>query len=246
MVPKNLTDDPLQRGEVCSDLLQWIGVSDEWLNGVITAEESWVIQHGLVPKRHSIQCKSRSSPRPKEERMSISKAKTMQFCIFDGYGIVHHKIAPHSQTFNQKCCLEFWNVWDSGFVEGPESSATRGSCTMPNVPSHTALSDNEFLPQKPITVQGHPAYPPDLAPCNLFLYPAMRSRLKRHILKQWKRLKTLWRLHETWKTTTSGSASTDRNNAEIHVLLWNVTSLKGPVFHRGESGSIQGKAMWNL
>jgi hypothetical protein len=107
MMPRSLIDDPLQRGEVCSDLLQWIDVSDEWLNGVITAEESWVIQYGLEPKRHSIQWKSRSSNRPNKERTSITKPKTMKICIFDGYEIIHRKFAPPGQNVNQKYCLSF-------------------------------------------------------------------------------------------------------------------------------------------
>jgi hypothetical protein len=62
----------------------------------------------------------------------------------------------------------------------------------------------------------------------------MKNYIKGHILKQWSRLRSLCRLHQTtWKTTTSGSASTDGNNSEIHVLLRKGTCVRSQVRPRG-------------
>jgi len=47
-----------------------------------------------------------------------------------------------------------------------------------NAPAHTALSIQEFLAKKNIPVLPHPPYSPDLAPCNLYLFPKLKSKLK--------------------------------------------------------------------
>ncbi|EZA49234.1 hypothetical protein X777_12493 [Ooceraea biroi] len=43
---------------------------------------------------------------------------------------------------------------------------------------HTSLLVREFLNGKSITVLPHPPYSPDLAPCDFFLFPKLKSHLK--------------------------------------------------------------------
>ena len=49
-----------------------------------------------------------------------------------------------------------------------------------NAPSHTSFAVREFLAQTKITTLPHPPYSPDLAPCNLFLFPKLKTHLKGH------------------------------------------------------------------
>ena len=49
-----------------------------------------------------------------------------------------------------------------------------------NAPAHTALSIREFLAKKNIPVLPHPLYSPDLAPCDFYLFPKLKSKLKGH------------------------------------------------------------------
>jgi len=44
-----------------------------------------------------------------------------------------------------------------------------------NAPAHMALSVREFLATKQITVLEHPAYSPDLAPSDFFLFPKIKE-----------------------------------------------------------------------
>jgi len=46
------------------------------------------------------------------------------------------------------------------------------------VPAHNALSGKQFLANKNITVLEHPSYSPDLAPCDLYIFPKIKSVLK--------------------------------------------------------------------
>jgi len=47
-----------------------------------------------------------------------------------------------------------------------------------NAPAHTALSVREFLATKQISVLEHPAYSPDLAPSDFFLFMNINEILK--------------------------------------------------------------------
>ena len=46
-----------------------------------------------------------------------------------------------------------------------------------NEPAHTSLAVREFL-TKNVTTVPHPVYSPDLAPCNLYMFPKMKLWLK--------------------------------------------------------------------
>jgi histone-lysine N-methyltransferase SETMAR len=45
-------------------------------------------------------------------------------------------------------------------------------------PAHTALSIQEVLVKKNIPILPHPPFSPDLAPCDFYLFPKLKSKLK--------------------------------------------------------------------
>ena len=47
-----------------------------------------------------------------------------------------------------------------------------------NVPAHASLIVREFLTKNNMTTVLHPAYSPDLAPCDFYMFPKMKLRLK--------------------------------------------------------------------
>jgi transposase len=47
-----------------------------------------------------------------------------------------------------------------------------------NAPCHTAVSINKFLAQKNIPLVPQPPYSPDLSPCDFFLFPRLKNRLR--------------------------------------------------------------------
>jgi hypothetical protein len=49
-----------------------------------------------------------------------------------------------------------------------------------NAPCQTAISVNEFLVEKGISVVLQPPYLPDLNPCDFFLFPKLKFHLKGH------------------------------------------------------------------
>ena len=95
MVPKVLTDDQkLRRVEVCQENLNMCKCDPQFLNNVITGDESWIFEYDPETKRQSSEWHTSASPRPKKARMSKSKVKTMLIVFFDIKGIVHHEFVP--------------------------------------------------------------------------------------------------------------------------------------------------------
>jgi hypothetical protein len=47
-----------------------------------------------------------------------------------------------------------------------------------NIPSHISVLTHQFLAKNKIGVIPHPPYSPDLAPCDFFLFPKLKLKLK--------------------------------------------------------------------
>ena len=84
--------------KVAQDLLDTTSTDPEFLNTVITGDESWVYGYDLETKAQSLQWKHPKSPRLKKVRQVQSKIKVMLTVFFDIHGIVHHEYAPVGQT----------------------------------------------------------------------------------------------------------------------------------------------------
>ena len=108
-----------------------------------------------------------------------SKVKVMHILFFNIQGIIHLEFLPQGQTLNQTVYKEiFWllvrsvrdkrrSLWEA-HVWGLHDNAT----------AHTALSILQFLAERNIATLEHPPYSPDLAPCDFFLFPKIKSVLK--------------------------------------------------------------------
>jgi histone-lysine N-methyltransferase SETMAR len=181
MVPKNLSEDQkLNREEMCQNFLEKIEADPDFLNSVITCDESWLFQYDPETKQQSMQWETTHSPRPKKARMSKSKIKTMLVVFFDIQLIITTQYTPPGQTVNQTYYIELLTklrgkiqrkrteLWENGWILHQD-----------NAPVHNALSVQQFLAKKKQDpVLHHAPYSPDLAPCDFFLFPKLKNSLK--------------------------------------------------------------------
>ena len=86
---------------ICADILQNIENDPNFLENVITYDESWFFQYDPESKRQSMHGKSPSSWRQKKAQQSKSKFKAMVILFFDIWGIVYVDWVPEGQTVNQ-------------------------------------------------------------------------------------------------------------------------------------------------
>ena len=130
-----------------------------------------VIQHAMRMRR--IICSSVA--RPALKYFSTLSHTWMDNKVRELYirGIVHYEFVPTGQTVNQVYYLEVLKrLREKVRRKRPELFASNSWILHhDNAPAHTALSVREFLATKQITVLEHPAYSPDLAPSDFFLFP---------------------------------------------------------------------------
>jgi len=80
LAPKKLSvEQKANRLEICQDLLGRLEIEPDFLDKVITANESWVFDYNPETKRQSAEWHTNRSPRPKKASMSRSRVKTMIF-----------------------------------------------------------------------------------------------------------------------------------------------------------------------
>jgi len=180
MVPKLLSDEQKEHHkELCLDLLQRTENEPDLLNSIIACDETWVFMYDPETKQQSMQWKSTSSPRPKKARMRCSKFKAMLIVFFDILGIVMAEWVSSNQTVNHQYYFEvLTKLHERVRRKQPELWRNRWILHQDNVPAHNALSVKQFLATKNITVLEHPAYLPDLAPWDFYLFPKIKSVLK--------------------------------------------------------------------
>jgi len=101
----------------------------------------------------------------------------MLICFFDSEGIVHTESVPQGHTVNQFYYPEILERLRKSVVRVRPSIADNWMLHH-NAPCHTAISVIEFLAKKGIPVVPQPPYPPDLSPCDFFLFPKLKFHLK--------------------------------------------------------------------
>jgi len=104
----------------------------------------------------------------------------IKFANFNARRIIHYECIPNGQTVNQVYYLEVLKrLREKVRRKRPELFANNSWILhYLNTPAHTALSLREFLATKQITVLEHPAYSPDIAPSDFFLFPKIKEILK--------------------------------------------------------------------
>ena len=113
--------------------------------------------------------------------MSRSKVKTMIIVFFDSHGIVHKEFVPPGLIVNHAFYKDVLERLRKRVQQVRTDISDDWLLHHDNAPAHTALSIQEFLAKKKnIPVLPHPSYSPDVAPCDFYLFPKLKLKLKGH------------------------------------------------------------------
>ncbi|UYV64900.1 hypothetical protein LAZ67_3002334 [Cordylochernes scorpioides] len=179
LVPKVLTQDQKKlRVLRCQELLDLIQNEPDFLNSVVTGDESWMFEYDPESKRQSCAWHTKSSPRPKKARMSKSRIKMMIIVFFNIRGIVHCEFVPQGQTVNSAFYLEVLRRLKRRIARVRTDIKDTVKLHHDNATSHTAFIITNFLARSNTSVIPHPPYSPDLAPCDFFLFPRLKKEMK--------------------------------------------------------------------
>jgi len=121
-------------------LLGRLEIEPNFLDKVITGDESWVFDYDPETKRQSAEWHTKRSPRPKKARMSSYRVKKNDYCIFDSRGIVHKKFVPSGQTVNHAFYKDVLERLRKRVQRVRTDNADDWVLQHDNAPAHTALS----------------------------------------------------------------------------------------------------------
>ena len=99
----------------------------------------------------------------------------MIIVFFDSRGILRKEFVPPGQTVNHSFYKDVLERLRKRVQRVRRGIADDWVLQHNNAPAHTALSIREFMANKNIPVLPHPSYSPDLAPCDFYLFPKLKS-----------------------------------------------------------------------
>ncbi|KAJ8948526.1 hypothetical protein NQ318_000066 [Aromia moschata] len=85
-----------RRVKMCRELLGCVRDDLNFLENVITGDESWISEYNMEIKRQSSEWHTSATPRSKKARMNKSKVKSMFIVCLDCKGVVHNEFVPPS------------------------------------------------------------------------------------------------------------------------------------------------------
>jgi histone-lysine N-methyltransferase SETMAR len=180
-VPKLLTAEQKQlRVEVSQDMLDSTNSDPDFLNTIITGDESWVYGYDPETKSQSSQWKHSSSPRPKKARQVRSNVKVMLTAFFDSRGVVHHEYAPQGQTINKEYYRDVLRRLRDAVRRKRQDLWSTGNWRLhhDNAPAHSSHLIQTFLAKNQTPVLQQAPYSPDMAPCDFWLFRKLKRPLK--------------------------------------------------------------------
>ncbi|GBN57867.1 hypothetical protein AVEN_86400-1 [Araneus ventricosus] len=100
-VPNKLSDEQKQhRMKTSGDFINARDQNLQFLETIVTGDDSWCYQYDQETKRQSMEWCSSSSPPPKKCRLTKSRIKTLLIAFFDSKGLIHHEFVPAGTTIN--------------------------------------------------------------------------------------------------------------------------------------------------
>jgi histone-lysine N-methyltransferase SETMAR len=155
-------------------------ICENFMGPIITGDETWVYGYDPETKRQSSQWKSADSPRPKKARQVRPKVKVKLIAFFDMEGTVHDVQVPQGQTVNQQFYQQVLKRVRLAVSRKRPQKRVAGAWALhhDNAPAHKAHSINVFLANHGIPVVQKPPYSPDMAPCDFWLFPQLKTVLK--------------------------------------------------------------------
>lgn len=151
--------------------------SSKQVYSIVTGDESWIYAYEPESKQQSTVWVFQDDENPTKVIRARSTSKQMVACFF---GILGHvatvplveRRTVNSDWYTTVCLPEV-------FGEIRKTNGRRRiTLHHDNASSHTSAQTKEFLSGQNVELMGHPAYSPDLAPNDYFLFPFVKNKLR--------------------------------------------------------------------
>ncbi|GFS04208.1 histone-lysine N-methyltransferase SETMAR [Elysia marginata] len=159
-----LTDEmKRQRKTTCAELLKhYEEEGEEFIQRIVTGDESWVHHYDPESKRQSMEYRHKSSPSPRKFKAVASARKVMLTVFWDSDGIVHIEFLKQGNTFNLE---RYISTLRKLSVRLKRVRPTKHAILHhDNDREHTSRQTEEALHKMNFVVIPHPSYSPNIGP----------------------------------------------------------------------------------
>lgn len=176
-IPHNLkTAQKEARVSWCKEMIaKYDGGASKDVYSIVTGDESWIYAYEPETKQQSTVWVFQDELKPTKVARARSTSKQMVACFFGKSGLVATVPLKERKTVNSEW---YTTICLPEVFEEIRKINRRRRITLhhDNASSHTSHQTSEFLSTQNIVLMGHPAYSPDLAPNDYFLFPTIKKK----------------------------------------------------------------------
>ena len=179
-VPKSLSDEQMAtRASVCSALLKRFRSEDDFLLRLVTVDETWVHYYEPENKAQSRQWVGPGSPRPKKFKTQPSAGKVMGTVFWDAKGVIMLNFLPKRSTITVVYYANLLDQLRTAIREKRRGKLSKDVLLQQdNARVHTCKVAMDAVERNGYELIPHPAYSPDLAPSDFFLFPNLKKDIR--------------------------------------------------------------------
>ena len=180
-VPRLLTDEMKAERLRCSNtLLNHANDTPNFFDRLVTVDESWVYQYDPEMKYQSKEWRTASEGAPRKAQRSRSSVKVMLTVFWDAEGVIMTDFLTQGNNMNKEHYSKLILSLRSEYRKKRPQKQRIGHMLLlqDNAPPHKAGLTQETIRDCGFELLPHPAYSPDLAPSDFFLFPEMTRELK--------------------------------------------------------------------
>ena len=177
-VPKMLTPEHKQRRIELSQqcLSRYEKDGDDFLNRVVTCDETWVWHYEPESKRQSMEWKHTNSPVKKKFKSQRSTGKVMLTVFWDMQGPITISYLEKGTTVNGANYCELLRQVKKDIKNKRRGRQSQGVILhQDNARPHTAAETVKTINELGWELLPHPPYSPDLAPSDFYLFGPLKE-----------------------------------------------------------------------
>ena len=179
-VPKNLTPEhKIQRlGAALTFLQRYHDVGDEFLDRIVTGDETWISHFTPETKQQSMHWRHSGSPVRTKFKQALSARKLMCTVFWDRKGILLIDFLPRGETVNAERYCATLQKLRRAIQNKRRGMLTAGVVLLhDNARPHTARRTAAVLTEFGWELFPHPPYSPDLAPSDFHVFLHLKKFL---------------------------------------------------------------------
>ena len=160
-------------------LLKRFRSKDDFLLRLVTVDETWVHYYEPENKAQSHQRVGPGSPRPKKFKTQPSAGKVMATVFWDAKGVIMLDFLPKRSTITGVYYANLLDQLRTAVHEKRWGKLSKGVLLQQdNARVHTCKVAMDAVERNGYELIPHPAYSPDLAPGDFFLFPNLKKDIR--------------------------------------------------------------------